>query len=65
MICDISGTGITSDELSQRLAENGVLANGVGPNLIRFVTHLDVNREQCAQAVEVVGLVCGVKRALA
>jgi threonine aldolase len=65
VICDISGTGITSDELSQRLAENGVMANGVGPNLIRFVTHLDVDREQCARAIELVGSVCDAKRALA
>jgi hypothetical protein len=28
---------------------------------LRFVTHLDVNREQCAQALEVVGEVCAVK----
>ena len=61
LMCDISGTGMTSDELSRKLAEQNVLANGVGPQLIRFVTHLDVDREQCAQAVEVVGSICGVK----
>jgi threonine aldolase len=31
-----------------------VLANGVGPQLIRFVTHLDVSRDQCAEALEVI-----------
>ena len=56
LICDISGTGMTSDELSRKLAERNVLANGVGPQLIRFVTHLDVSREQCAQALEVVSV---------
>ncbi len=60
LICDISGTGMTSAELSKRLRERGVLANGVGPHAIRFVTHLDVSREQCAQALEVVASVCGV-----
>ncbi|HZD30746.1 MAG TPA: GntG family PLP-dependent aldolase [Candidatus Angelobacter sp.] len=65
LICDITGTGMTSDELSQRLAESRVLANGVSPLLIRFVTHLDVSREQCARALEVVASLCGVKKALA
>lgn len=61
LICDISGTGMTSDELSRRLAESGVLANGVNPQLIRFVTHLDISREQCARALDVAASVCGVK----
>ena len=61
LVCDIRGTGMTSDELSRRLAESGVLANGVNPQLIRFVTHLDVSREQCARALDVVASVCGVK----
>ena len=53
LISDISGTGLTSTQLSAKLAERNVLANGVSPQLIRFVTHLDVGREQCAQALEV------------
>ncbi len=59
LICDISGTGMSSAELSKKLREHGVLANGVGPQAIRFVTHLDVSREQCAKALEVVATVCG------
>jgi len=58
LICEISGTGITSAVLSRRLAERNVLANGVGPQLMRFVTHLDVNREQCAQALRAVSEAC-------
>src|SRR5271157_346047 len=61
LICDIGGTGMTSTELSRRLAEHGVLANGVSPQLIRFVTHLDVSREQCAQALEVIASICGAQ----
>jgi len=61
LICDVSGTGMTSTELSRKLAERNVLANGVSPQLIRFVTHLDVSREQCAQALEIIASVCGVK----
>lgn len=65
LICDIGGTGMTSDEMSCKLAERNVLANGISPQLIRFVTHLDVNREQCAHAVEAVASICGalVRRA--
>jgi len=58
LICDISGMGMTSGELSRELAKRHVLANGVGPDLIRFVTHLDVSRQQCAEALEVIAAIC-------
>jgi threonine aldolase len=61
LICDISGTGMTSSDMSRKLAERKVLANGVGPTLIRFVTHLDVSREQCEQALQVVSAICAGK----
>ena len=61
LICNIKGTGMTSDELSRKLAERDVLANGVSSELIRFVTHLDISREQCGQAVDVVSAVCGIR----
>jgi threonine aldolase len=61
LICDISGTGMTSTEFSRRLAQHNVLANGVGPQLMRFVTHLDVNGEQCAQALEMIAAICAGK----
>jgi threonine aldolase len=38
--------------------EQKVLANGVNRELIRFVTHLDVSREQCARALEAVASIC-------
>jgi threonine aldolase len=61
LICDISATGMSSGELSQKLAARNVLANGVGPQLIRFVTHLDVSRQQCAEALDAVAAVCARK----
>ncbi len=61
VICDITGTGMNSGEISCSLAGRQVLANGVGAELLRFVTHLDVNREQCEQAVAVVAEVCAAK----
>ena len=61
VICDIAATGMTSGEISCMLAGHGLMTGGVGPELVRFVTHLDVNREQCARALEVVAAVCGAK----
>ncbi len=61
LMCEVSGTGMTSYELSQELAKRNVLASGFGPQFLRFVTHLDVSREQCAQAVKIVELICGAK----
>ena len=61
LMCEVSGSGMTSYELSQKLAARNILASGFGPQFIRFVTHLDVSREQCAQALEVIASICSVK----
>jgi threonine aldolase len=37
------------------LKQRGVLASGIGPRAVRFVTHFDVSREDCEQAAQVVG----------
>ncbi len=37
------------------LKEQGVLASAVGPHAVRLVTHLDVSRDDCRRAAEVVG----------
>jgi threonine aldolase len=54
VIFEVFGTGLTSRELSARLRERGVLANGINPRLMRMVTHYDVSREDCASATEAV-----------
>jgi len=36
------------------LKEKGVLAGGLGPRVVRFVTHFDVSREDCQRAAGVV-----------
>ena len=41
------------------LKEHGVLASAVAERSVRFVTHLDVGREDCERAAEVVGKVLG------
>jgi threonine aldolase len=57
---DVSATGHTSFEVSKRLAQHGVLANGVTPATIRMVTHLDVDRAGCERALLVLREVLGV-----
>ncbi len=58
LVFDISGTGITSAEFSRRLAERNVLANGVNPQTMRFVTHMDVDRAGCERALAAVQAIC-------
>ena len=59
LICDTSASGLTGADLSRKLAERNVLASAYGPYIIRFVTHLDVSREQCAEALKIVASICG------
>ncbi len=53
VIFDISGLGITTSELSSELQAQGILANGVGEQRMRIVTHLDVSRPDCECAAQV------------
>ncbi|MCS6884529.1 MAG: GntG family PLP-dependent aldolase [Acidobacteriota bacterium] len=54
VIFDISGTGLTSAELSAKLKENGVLINGISHTQMRIVTHYDINRNDCKQALSII-----------
>jgi threonine aldolase len=65
VIFDVSGTGLTSEEFSDELKSAGVLANGVGANHVRMVTHRDVTKADCEQALEAVARVSTVKTGLA
>jgi threonine aldolase len=62
LICDVSATGLSASDLSRELAQHNVLANAVGAKLIRFVTHLDVSRDQCARALQVVASICASQK---
>jgi threonine aldolase len=44
--------GLKAAELSARLKARGILANAVGPDAMRLVTHLDVDRAACVAAAE-------------
>ncbi len=50
---DISASGLSAQEVSKRLAGQGVLANGTGPTTIRMVTHCDVDRAGCERALSI------------
>jgi threonine aldolase len=53
-VFDVSATGIAPAEISARLKRRGVLMNPINDRQMRAVTHYDVNRAACAQAVEAV-----------
>jgi threonine aldolase len=50
---DVSGTGLSAPEVSQRLKAKNILANPYDSKLIRMVTHLDVDRAGCERALRV------------
>ncbi|HUO27742.1 MAG TPA: GntG family PLP-dependent aldolase [Bryobacteraceae bacterium] len=51
VIFDVGDTGMPAARISARLKERGVLINPVGGNVMRAVTHYDVDREGCELAV--------------
>ena len=59
LFLDVSGTGLTSFEISKRLSVEGVLANGVTHKTMRMVTHYDVDRASCERALKVLRQVIG------
>jgi threonine aldolase len=52
LVFDVSGTGMSTAEISEKLATRRVYANGVSPTLMRLVTHMDVDRAGCERALE-------------
>jgi threonine aldolase len=50
---DVTGTGLTAPAISKLLAAQGILANASNPQLIRMVTHLDVDRAGCERALKI------------
>ncbi|MFQ6111653.1 MAG: low-specificity L-threonine aldolase [Nitrospinota bacterium] len=48
---DVSETGLSAPELAARLKERGILFSVYPPNIMRAVTHLDVERQQIEEAL--------------
>ena len=53
LVFDIAGTGMSTSDLSAKLKEHEVLANGISPREMRMVTHKDVSRGDCETALQV------------
>jgi threonine aldolase len=62
---DVTGTGWAAPEVSKLLAAQGVLANATNAQVIRMVTHLDVDRAGCERALKVLREVVAPRRAAA
>jgi threonine aldolase len=58
VIFDVSGTGMGSGEMLRRLRESNVICSSVSDSIVRTVTHMDVSRSDCEQAVEIIRRVC-------
>jgi threonine aldolase len=60
LIFDVSGTGLSTAEFSARLKSQSVLINGINGREMRIVTHYDVDRAGCVQALEAIEQVAAV-----
>jgi threonine aldolase len=52
VVFDVLGTGRAPAELSTQLKQRGVLMNAINERQMRAVTHYDITREDCAQALD-------------
>jgi threonine aldolase len=52
VVFDVENTGLAGAEISARLKRRGVLVNPINERIMRAVTHYDVNRADCAAALE-------------
>ena len=53
LVFQLSADAPDATTLVAKARERGVLINAFGPRTVRAVTHLDVSREQCARAADV------------
>ena len=51
VVFDIADTGLVPAEVSAALRQRGVLINAINQRCLRAVTHYDVDRAQCAEAL--------------
>ncbi|HEY5027200.1 MAG TPA: low specificity L-threonine aldolase, partial [Candidatus Angelobacter sp.] len=58
LVFSIVGTGMDTAEFSRKLAAQNVLAAGIDLEQMRFVTHNDVSREDCARVLQAVRAIC-------
>jgi threonine aldolase len=61
LVFNITATGMNTADFSRKLAERNVLAAGIDPENMRFVTHMDVSRQDCETALEAIREICSVR----
>jgi threonine aldolase len=61
VVFNISGTGMNTADFSRKLAERNVLAAGIDPENMRFVTHMDVSSADCRAALDEIRRICGMR----
>jgi threonine aldolase len=54
VIFDVSGSGLSAQQLVARMSDRGVLAHAANQNQIRLVTHKDVSRADCQAALQII-----------
>jgi threonine aldolase len=54
VVFDVTGTGLPPAALSAHLKQCGVLMNAINERQVRAVTHYDITRKDCAEALEAV-----------
>jgi threonine aldolase len=59
VMVDVAATGTAVSQLVDRLAARGVLTGAIDSRTVRLVTHRDVNRADCEQAVRIIAEVIG------
>ena len=59
VIYDVGETGLTSKQFLEKIAQRKVLGGPVDSRRVRMVTHLDVDRNDIAQALWIIGDVVG------
>ena len=60
VIFDVSGTGMAAGDIVAKLKDRGVICGSINPQTIRFVTHCNVSKKDCEQALQAMEAVCGV-----
>ncbi|HKE52481.1 MAG TPA: GntG family PLP-dependent aldolase, partial [Actinomycetes bacterium] len=53
VLLDLAPAGISAAELEEKARAEGVLVSGMGGEVIRLVTHLDIDDAGCARAMDV------------
>ncbi|MFZ4984641.1 MAG: threonine aldolase family protein [Blastocatellia bacterium] len=57
IIFDISATGWVTADFAEALRVRGILANGINPREMRFVTHCDVSVEEIEQTLKMIAAI--------